>query len=106
LLPAANRLLDALAVSPVTVLVVGALVVLAPAVRRLVEQSFAGAVPPLFATFGIGGLYDLGFLALGLLALGALVRRLYRCWAPVTELLTAYVTDALGGARTDAAESR
>lgn len=143
LLPGADRLLDALTVSLVTVLVaaatalvVGALVVLAPAVRRLVEQSlggtdtvvqhvgasamylvrfvavlvaydgFAGAVRPLFAAFDIGGLYDLGFLALGLLVLGALVRRLYRCWAPVTELVTAYVTDALGGGQTDAAESR
>jgi hypothetical protein len=142
-LPAADRLLDALAVSPVTLLVaaatllvVGALVILAPVARRLVEQSLAGpdtvvehagasamylvwfaavviayegvagAVQPLFGAFGIGGLYHLGFLAVGLLVLGALVARLYRCWTPLTELLTAHVTNALGGSRVDAAERR
>lgn len=142
-LPAADRLLDALAVSPVTLLVavatllvVVALVIAAPAVRSVVEQTldgpdavvehaaasamylvgfvavlvayngFAGAVRPLFAAFGIGGLYHLGFLVAGLLMLGALVRRLSRCWRPVTDLLTGYVTDALGGTRASASRSR
>jgi hypothetical protein len=142
-LPAADRLLAAITVSPValliavaTLLVVGALVILAPTIQDIVEQGldgpdavvehagasamylvlfgavvvayngFAGAVLPLFAAFGIEGLYHLGFLVAGLLALGLLVRRLYRCWAPVTDLLTDYATDALGGTRVDVSESR
>jgi hypothetical protein len=136
-LPAVDRLLSALAVSPMallvgvtTLLVVGVLVIVAPAVGALVEQSldgpdavvegaaasamylvgfagvviayrgFAGVLTPLFRAFGIGGLYHLGFLVVGLVVLGALVRQLYRCWAPVTELLTASVTGAFGGERT------
>jgi hypothetical protein len=116
------KLLVALA----TLLVVAALVILAPIVQVLVEQSldgpddvvenaaasamylvgfaavviayrgFAGAVTPLFNAFGIGGVYHLAFLATGLLVLTMLVRRLYRCWEPVTDLLTSYVTDAVG----------
>lgn len=142
-LPAADRLLDALAVSPVallvavaTLLVVVALGIAAPAVRSVVEQAldgpdaivehaaasamylvgfaavlvayngFAGAVQPLFAAFGIGGLYHLGFLVAGLLVLAALVRRLARCWRPVTDLLTDYVTDAVGGTRTGVSSGR
>lgn len=137
-LPAADRLLSALAVPPVallvgvaTLLVVVVLAVVAPAVGALVEQSldgpdavvegaaasamylvgfagvviayrgFAGVLTPLFRAFGIGGLYHLGFLVVGLVLLGALVRQLYRCWAPVTDLLTDHVTDALGGDRAD-----
>lgn len=110
-----------------TLLVVAALLRVAPTVERVVFQTvdgpaqavtdaaasakllvgfaavvvayrgFGPAATPLFETFGIGGLYHLGFLAVGLLVLGAFVRRFYRCWEPVTDLLTARVADALGG---------
>lgn len=112
-----------------TLFVVVVLAFLAPAVGSLVEQSldgpdevvegaassamylvwfagvvlayrgFAGVLTPLFDAFGIGGLYHLGFLAVGLLVLGVLARQLYHCWEPVTDLLTEYVTGALGGDR-------
>lgn len=121
----------ALLVAVATLLVVGVLAVVAPAAGALVEQSldgpdavvegaassamylvgfggvlvayhgFAGVLTPLFAAFGIEGLYHLGFLAIGLLVLGALVRHLYRCWEPVTDLLTDYVTSALGADQPD-----
>jgi hypothetical protein len=130
LLPGVDRLVAALAVSPVallvalaTLLVVGALIWIAPAVERAVAQSLDGpaaavgnaaasakllvgflavvvahggladVVEPLFAAFGLGGVYHLAFMVVGLLVLGALARRLSRCWRPVTALLTAHVTD-------------
>lgn len=116
-----------LLVAVATLLIVGALLVLAPAVRLLVTQTlagpdeivapaaasamylvvfvavgvayngFAGAVTPLFDAFGIGGLYHLGFLLTGLLVLVPLTQQLYRCWKPVTDLLTTFVTDAFSG---------
>lgn len=67
-------------------------------------NGVCGAVRPLFGAFGIEGLYHLGFLLAGLLGLGALVQRLYRCWRPVTDLLTGYATDALGGTRASVSE--
>lgn len=129
-LPGVDRLVDALAVSPwallvavATLLVVTALVWIAPDVERAVEQAldgpkgvvgnaaagakllvgflavvvayrgFEAVVTSAFAAFDIPtGLYDLGFLVVGLLVLGALARRLYHCWEPVTRLLTARVT--------------
>lgn len=121
--------LTALLVGVATLLVVGALVLLAPTVRMAVKQvidgpdevvehaaasamylvgfgavviayrGLAGALTPLFEAFDIEGFYHLAFLAAGLLVLAALTRRLYRCWGPVTDLLTSYVTDALGGTR-------
>lgn len=121
--------LTALLIGVATLLVVGALVLVAPTVRMAVTQAIdgpdevvehaaasamylvgfiavviayrglAGAITPLFEAFDIEGLYHLAFLIAGLLVLAALVRRLYRCWAPVTDLLTSYVTDALGGTR-------
>ncbi|MFT4904620.1 MAG: hypothetical protein ACI8UR_001181 [Natronomonas sp.] len=116
----------ALVLAVATLLVVGALARIAPAAERLVEQvldgpkgvvsnaaasakllvwfaaivvayrGFAPAVTPVFRAFGIGGLYHLGFLLAGLLALGAFARRLYHCWNPVTRFLTVYVMDATG----------
>lgn len=127
LLAALSVPLMAVFVAIATLLVVGSLVVLGPAVRRAVEQAldgpdevvanaaasamylvffaavvigyrgFAPTITPLFEAFDVDGLYHLGFLAAGVVVIGALGRRLYRCRAPVTRLLTAYVTDALGG---------
>jgi hypothetical protein len=109
----------ALALAVAALLVVVALLRVAPAVERVVSQSldgpdavvanaaagakllvgflaiviayrgFAPAVTPTFDAFGIGGLYHLGFLVVGLVVLAAFARRLYRCWGPVTRLLTA-----------------
>lgn len=120
----------AFVIGVVTVLTVGALLWIAPTVETAVEQflegprdavrnaavsakllvvffaaviayrGLAGAVLPLFGSFDITGFYHLGFLALGLLVLGAFVRRLYRCWTPVTDFLTAYVTTASGSETT------
>lgn len=132
-LPGVDRLLTGLAVSPwalllavVTLLVVGALLRVAPAVERAVVVSldgpdavvanaaagakllvgfvavvvayrgFAPAVTPTFRSFDIGGLYHLGFLVGGLFVLGAFVRRLFRCWEPLTDLLTERLLDARG----------
>lgn len=108
----------AVALAIVTVLVVGALLRAAPAVERAVAESldgpeavvanvaaaakllvgfaavtlayrgFAPAVTPAFRAFDVVGFYHLAFLVVGLFVLGALVRRLYRCWDPLTELLT------------------
>lgn len=116
----------AFVIGVVTVLTVGALLWIAPTVETAVEQflegpsdavrnaavsakilvvffavviayrGLAGAVLPMFDSFDITGFYHLGFLAVGLLVLGAFVRRLYRCWKPVTDFLTAYVTTASG----------
>lgn len=134
LLPGVDRLVAGLSVPPaallaalVTVLVAGALVVVAPAVRTAVRQSLggpdalvadaaasakllvdfaavvvayrglAGAVVPLFDAFGLEGVYHLAFLAVGLVVLGAFARRLYRCWDPVADLLT----DRVAGDVTD-----
>lgn len=131
-LPGVDRLLDALALSPValglaivTLLAVAALLWVAPDVERTVEQTLDGptdvvadaaasakllvgflavvvahrgfgpAVTHLFDAFDIpAGLYDLGFLVVGLLVLGAFVRRLHRCWDPVSRLLATRVVDA------------
>lgn len=130
-LPGIDRLLAGLAVSlealvlaVATVLVVGALLRVAPAVERVVEDSldgptgavtdaaagakllvgfvavvvayrgFAPAATPTFRAFDLGGVYHLGFLVVGLAVLAALARRLYRCWDPVTSLVTDYVVDA------------
>lgn len=128
--------LAALVSALATLLVVCALLLVAPTVEQAVEQAldgpeevvtnaaasaellvgfasvvvayhgFAAAVTPLFEAFGIGGLYHLGFLAVGLLVLGTFARRLSRCWAPVTDLLTARVTDAFGEARNDVSAGR
>lgn len=91
-LPGVDRLLDALAVAPQAValalatgLVAGALVWVAP------------TVAPVFETFDLGGLYDLAFLTVGVV-LGAFVRRFYRCWAPVTDLVTDFLVAAYGTA--------
>lgn len=119
----------ALFVGVATLLIVLVLLFLAPAVGALVEQTldgpaeivegaaasamylvgfgavvlayrgFEGLLTPLFAAFGIGGLYHLGFLALGVVVLGAFARQLYGCWAPVTDLVTDYVTSASGSDR-------
>lgn len=133
LLPGADRLVAALAVPPValftalaTLLVVAALIWVAPAVEVAVEQAldgppravrnaavsakllvgfgavvlayrgFAAAVTPLFEAFGLGGVYHLAFTVLGVLVLGAFARRLYRCWEPVTGIVTEYATSAVG----------
>jgi hypothetical protein len=66
-------------------------------------RGFAPAVTPLFWAFDVGGLYHLGFLAAGLALLAALARRLYRCWAPVTRLVTANVVAAAGDSTPDRA---
>jgi|GEM_PF-4435324 hypothetical protein len=137
--PAVDRLVAGLSVSlwdavvaVLTLLVVVALVWLAPSVERAVGQAldgpdaavenaavaakllvgfvavtvgyhgFEAVVTPSLEAFGIGGFYHLGFLTAGLLVLGAFARRLYRCWTPVTELLTDYVMDV--GNRTDRVE--
>lgn len=57
-------------------------------------NGLAPAVAPAFAAFDLGGVYHLAFLVAGLVVLGAFVRRLYRCWGPVSRLLTDRVTDA------------
>lgn len=135
-LPGVDRLLAGLAVSPAafalavgTLLVVVALLWVAPEVERLIEQSldgpkgavgnaaragellvgflavvvayrgFAPALTPLFRAFGVDGLYHLGFLAAGLLVLAALARRLYHCWEPVSRLATTEVLEATGNGR-------
>lgn len=116
----------AIGLAVVTLLVVGALLWVAPEVERAVLEAldgpetavenaaaaakllvgfvavtvayrgFAPAVTPTFRAFDIDGLYHLGFLLWGLVVLAAFVRRLYRCWEPVTEMLTEYVVDASG----------
>ncbi|QLD88852.1 hypothetical protein HWV07_07330 [Natronomonas salina] len=116
--------LEALGLAAATALVVGALLRVAPAVERIVEGSldgptgsvgdaaagakllvgfvavvvayrgFAPAATPTFRAFDVGGVYHLGFLVVGLAVLAALARRLYRCWGPVTALVTEYVLDA------------
>jgi hypothetical protein len=116
----------ALALAVVTLLVVGALLWVAPEVERAVLEALDGpelavenaaaaakllvgfvavaiayrgvapAVTPTFRAFDIAGLYHLGFLLVGLLVLAAFARRLYRCWEPVTEVLTEYLVDASG----------
>lgn len=118
--------LTALALAAATLLVVGALLRVAPSVERLLEESLDGpeeavanaaasakllvgflavvvaynglapAVTPLFRAFDVDGLYHLGFLVVGAALLAALARRLYRCWGPLTRLLTAYVAAATG----------
>lgn len=135
-LPAVDRVLAALdlplgavLVAVATLLVVGALVLVAPTTRSALAQALDGpeevvanaaasamylvyfaavvvayrgfdaVVTPLFGAFDLQGVYHLAFLLVGLVVLAALVRRLYRCWGPVTDLLTGYVTGALGGAR-------
>lgn len=127
-LPAVGRLVDGLVISPLTLgiavatlLVVGTVLVLAPAARLAVEElidgppalakhagaaamwfvsfaavgiayrGLAGAATPLLDAFGIAGMYHLTFLALGLLTLGLFARQLYRCWRPLTDRLTAYL---------------
>lgn len=109
-----------------TVLIVVALVWIAPTVQRAVEQAldgptavvsnvaastkllvgflavviayrgFAPIATPTFEAFDLGGVYHLGFLVVGVVVLGAFTRRLYRCWEPLTQVLTAHATDALG----------
>lgn len=59
-------------------------------------HGFAGAVTPLFRAFDLGGVYHLVFLVAGLLVLAAFVRRLVRCWRPVTGALTAAATNVFG----------
>ena len=130
-LPGIDRLLGGLAVHPealglgvATALVVVALIRVAPAVERVVEDAldgppgavgdaaaaakllvgfvavvvayrgFAPAATPTFRAFDVGGVYHLGFLVVGHAVLAALARRLYRCWDPVTALVTDYVVDA------------
>jgi hypothetical protein len=122
---------EAVALAAMTAVTVGALLWVAPAVQRVVEgsldgpagavadaaigakllvgflavavayQGFAPAVTPLFRAFDVGGLYHLGFLVAGLAILAALARRLYRCWEPVTEFLTAAVVDDADGTTHD-----
>ena len=117
----------ALALAAATLLVVVALLRVAPEVERLLEgaldgpvgvvanaaaaakllvgflavvvayRGFAPAVTPTFEAFEVGGLYHLGFLAAGAAVLLALARRLYRCWDPLTRLVTARLVDAAGG---------
>lgn len=114
-----------------TLLVVVALIWLAPSVERAVEQAldgpreavidaaagakllsvfvavvvayrgFAPAVTPLFEAFDLGGVYHLAFLVVGLAVLAVFARRLYRCWEPVTTVMTAHATDVLGTDRTN-----
>lgn len=116
----------ALGLAVVTLLVVGVLLWVAPEVERaaleafdgpeaavenaaaaakllvgflavaLAYRGFAPAVTPTFRAFDVGGVYHLGFLVVGLVVLAAFARRLYRCWEPVTEMLTDYVVDASG----------
>lgn len=111
----------------VTVIVAGALVRVAPTVERAVAESLDGpdavvanaaaaakllvgfaavviayrglapAVAPTFRAFDLGGVYHLAFLVVGLFVLGAFVRRLHRCWEPLTELLTDRLVDDAGG---------
>lgn len=111
----------ALAIATATVLVVVTLLILAPTTKAAVEElldgpativehagssamylvifaaisiahrGLAGALTPLLEAFGIGGLYHLAFLLLGLVALGALATHLYRCWQPVTDVVTSYL---------------
>ncbi|WP_336135245.1 hypothetical protein [Natronomonas amylolytica] len=116
----------ALGLAVVTLLVVGVLLWIAPEVERAALESvdgpdtavenaaaaakllvgflavaiayrgFAPAFTPAFRAFDIGGVYHLGFLVVGLVVLAAFARRLYRCWEPVTEMLTDYAVDASG----------
>jgi hypothetical protein len=116
----------ALGLAVVTLLVVGALLWVAPELERaaletlegpeaavenvaaaakllvgfaavtIAYRGFAPAVEPTFRAFDVGGVYHLGFLVVGLLVLAAFARRLYRCWEPVTDVLTEYVTDMSG----------
>jgi hypothetical protein len=116
----------ALGLAVVTLLVVGVLLWIAPEVERaalealdgpeaavenaaaaakllvgflaitLAYRGLAPAVTPTFRAFDIGGVYHLGFLVVGLVVLAAFARRLYRCWEPVTEMLTDYVVNANG----------
>lgn len=59
------------------------------------HRGFGPVVTHLFGAFDVpAGLYDLGFLVVGLLVLGALVRRLHRVWGPVSRLIAARVVDA------------
>lgn len=59
-------------------------------------RGFAPAVTPLFDAFGLEGIYHLAFLVLGVFVLVAFARHLYKCWEPMTGVLTEYATDALG----------
>ncbi len=116
--------MEALLFAVATLVVVVAFVRIAPMIERLVEQNldgqngavanaaasakllvgftaiviayrgFQSAASPLFNAFGIGGLYHLGFLLLGIGVFAAFARRMYRCWDPLTRLLTTYVMDA------------
>ncbi len=133
-LPGVERLVAALAVPPLalalavgSLLIVAAMLWVAPTVERAVSQALdgpAGAVADAAAsakllvgflavvvaynglaplvTHLIGafdvptGLYDLAFLVVGLLVLGAFARRLARCWDPVSRLLTDHVLEATG----------
>lgn len=139
-LPGIDRLLaglsvplEALVLAAATALVVVALVRVAPAVERVVEEAldgpegavadaaaaakllvgfaavvvayrgFAPALAPTFRAFDLGGVYHLAFLVAGLAVLAALARRLYRCWEPVTDLATAYAVDSSGSTLEDVA---
>lgn len=116
----------ALVLAIATVLVVVALIWVAPTVERAVGQALDGptdvvtnagasaklfvvfaavviayrglapALTPLFRAFDIGGFYHLAFLGIGVLVLAAFARRLYRCWGPVTEILTSAAVGRLG----------
>lgn len=126
----------ALALAVVVLLVVGALLGVAPEIERGVKRSLDGpkgvvanaavaakllvgflavvvayhgfgpAVTPTFRAFGVGGLYHLGFLVVGLAVLAALARRLYHCWGPLTRVVTKYVIDAAEGPSRRAASER
>lgn len=132
-LPALDRLVAGLSISPTalfvaaaTLLIAVGLVRIAPTVESVLAQAldgpdaavadaaaagklligflavaiayrgFAATVEPLFSAFGIGGIYHLTFLLAGVAVLAALARRLYRCWAPVTDLVTDYLLEAVG----------
>lgn len=132
-LPGIDRLVAGLSVTPLglltvfaTVLVVLALLWVAPTVERGVQQAvegpgeavtnaaagakllvvfvavviayrgFAPTATRLFEAFDLGGVYHLAFLVVGLAVLAAFARRLYRCWEPVTAVLTTHATDVFG----------
>lgn len=137
-LPGIDRLVAGLSVTPIAILtaltsllVVGALLWVAPTVERAVEQAldgpraavgnaaasakllvvfvavgiayrgFAPAATPLFEAFDLGGVYHLAFLVVGVAVLAAFARRIYRCWEPLTAVLTAHATVLLGDDHTN-----
>lgn len=68
----------------------------------LAYRGFQAVLIPLFAAFGLAGVYHLGFLVIGLFVLAAFARRLIRSWEPVTVMVadrTIDVVDTAGRGR-------